>query len=63
MHVVIYLPSAFYSAIASTVVETLQAVNELRRSPAFSFEFVAKIRTRFPSPEFLFRPEPARARE
>jgi transcriptional regulator GlxA family with amidase domain len=42
MHVVIYLPSAFYSAIASTVVETLQAVNEVRRSPAFSFEFVAK---------------------
>jgi hypothetical protein len=43
MHVVIYLPSAFYSSIASTVVETLlQAVNEFRRSPAFSFEFVAK---------------------
>jgi transcriptional regulator GlxA family with amidase domain len=43
MHVVVYLPSAFYSAIASTVVETLQAVNEVRRSPAFSLEFVAKV--------------------
>jgi transcriptional regulator GlxA family with amidase domain len=42
MHVVIYLPSAFYSAIASTVVETLQAVNEVRGSKLFSFEFVAK---------------------
>jgi transcriptional regulator GlxA family with amidase domain len=44
MHVVIYLPSAFYSAIASTIVETFQAVNEVRRSPAISFEFVAKHR-------------------
>jgi hypothetical protein len=59
MHVVVYLPSAFYSAIASTVVETLQAVNEVRRSPAFSFEFVAKFRARFQSLEFLFPPEPA----
>ena len=42
MHVVIYLPSAFDSAIASTIVETLQAVNDVRGSPIFSFEFVAK---------------------
>jgi transcriptional regulator GlxA family with amidase domain len=42
MHVVVYLPSAFYSAIASTVVETLQAVNDVHGSPLFSFEFVAK---------------------
>jgi transcriptional regulator GlxA family with amidase domain len=41
MHVVVYLPTAFYSAIASTIVETLQAVNELGRSPAFSYEFVS----------------------
>jgi transcriptional regulator GlxA family with amidase domain len=42
MHVVVYLPAAFYSAIASTVVETLQAVNDVRGSPVFSFEFVAR---------------------
>ncbi len=42
MHVVVYLPSAFYSAIASTVVETLQAVNDVHGSALFSFEFVAK---------------------
>ncbi len=42
MHVVVYLPSAFYSAIASTVVETLQAVNDVHGSQLFSFEFVAK---------------------
>jgi transcriptional regulator GlxA family with amidase domain len=42
MHVVIYLPSAFYAGIASTIVETLQAVNELRGTSIFSFEFVAK---------------------
>ncbi|HEY4780665.1 MAG TPA: helix-turn-helix domain-containing protein [Chthoniobacterales bacterium] len=42
MHVVVYLPSAFYSAIASTVVETLQAVNDVHGAALFSFEFVAK---------------------
>jgi transcriptional regulator GlxA family with amidase domain len=44
MHVVIYLPTAFYSAIASTIVETLQAVNEVSRSSTFSYEFVAQQR-------------------
>jgi transcriptional regulator GlxA family with amidase domain len=42
MHVVVYLPTAFYSAIASTIIETLQAVNEVSRSPVFSYEFVSR---------------------
>jgi transcriptional regulator GlxA family with amidase domain len=42
MHVVIYLSSAFYSAIASAIVETLQAVNEVSESQIFSVEFVAQ---------------------
>lgn len=42
MHVVVYLPGAFYSAIASTLVETLQAVNAVRGSDVFTFEFVSK---------------------
>lgn len=42
MHVVLYLPEAFYSAIASTFVETLQAINGVRGDEAFSFEFVSK---------------------
>jgi transcriptional regulator GlxA family with amidase domain len=41
-HVVIYLPSGFYSAIASTAIETLQAVNDLRGRPIFTYEFIAK---------------------
>jgi transcriptional regulator GlxA family with amidase domain len=42
MHVAIYLPPSFYSAIASTIVETLQAVNSVGASPAFSFEFLSR---------------------
>ena len=42
MHVVIYLPSAFYAAIAATIIETLAAVNEVSSAKVFSFEFVAK---------------------
>ena len=43
MHVVIYLPASFYSAIASAVVETLQTVNAVSGTtpPPFSFEFVS----------------------
>lgn len=41
MHFVIYLPSAFYAAIAATIVETLQAVNDVRGEQLFSFEFVS----------------------
>jgi transcriptional regulator GlxA family with amidase domain len=42
MHVVVYLPPLFYSAIASSVVETLQVVNDVSGSEAFSFEFVSR---------------------
>jgi transcriptional regulator GlxA family with amidase domain len=42
MHVAIYLPSDFYSAIASTIAETLQAVNEVSGSQVFEVEFVAR---------------------
>jgi transcriptional regulator GlxA family with amidase domain len=41
MHFVIYLPSAFYAAIAATIIETLQAVNDVRGEQLFSFEFVS----------------------
>lgn len=44
MHVVIYLPSAFYSTIASAIVEVLQVVNDIDGSGPFSFEFVSKHR-------------------
>ncbi|HYZ83984.1 MAG TPA: helix-turn-helix domain-containing protein [Bryobacteraceae bacterium] len=37
----IYLPPLFYSGIASSVVETLQVVNDVTGSEAFSFEFVS----------------------
>lgn len=42
MHIAVYLPTAFYSAIASTIVETLQAVNDVSRSQVLSFEFVSR---------------------
>ena len=41
MHFVIYLPSGFYSAIASTIVEILQAINEFNEPKPFTFEFVS----------------------
>jgi transcriptional regulator GlxA family with amidase domain len=41
MHVAVYLPPLFYSGIAPSVVETLQVVNDVSGSEAFSFEFVA----------------------
>jgi transcriptional regulator GlxA family with amidase domain len=41
MHVVLYLPETFYSAIASAFVETLLAINGVRGDRAFSFEFVS----------------------
>jgi transcriptional regulator GlxA family with amidase domain len=40
VHVVIYLPLHFYAGIAATIVETLQAVNDLSGSETFTFEFV-----------------------
>jgi transcriptional regulator GlxA family with amidase domain len=42
VHIVIYLPSEFYAAIAATIIETLAAVNEVSDAKVFSFEFVAK---------------------
>jgi transcriptional regulator GlxA family with amidase domain len=42
MHVVVYLSSGFYAAIAATIIETLQAVNSVSGAEVFSFEFVAK---------------------
>lgn len=41
MHVAVYLPPRFYSGIASSVVETLQVVNDVSGSDVFSFEFLA----------------------
>ncbi|PSL33627.1 GlxA family transcriptional regulator [Chitinophaga ginsengisoli] len=41
MHFVIYLPPGFYSAIASTFVEILQAINSLNEPAPFTFEFVS----------------------
>ncbi|WP_394822460.1 GlxA family transcriptional regulator [Pendulispora albinea] len=43
MHVAFYLQPSFYSAIAAALVETLQTVNAVRASPAFSFEFVSRV--------------------
>src|SRR6201987_1109914 len=42
MHIVVYLSSGFYAAIAATIIETLQAVNSVSGTKTFSFEFVAK---------------------
>jgi transcriptional regulator GlxA family with amidase domain len=42
MHVVVYLSSGFYAAIAATIIETLQAVNSVSGTKIFSSEFVAK---------------------
>lgn len=41
MHVVLYIPPGFYSAVASAMVETLQVVNDVAGYPAFTFEFVS----------------------
>lgn len=42
IHVVIWLPTTFYSAVASTFVEILELVNNIKRAKMFSFEFVSK---------------------
>src|ERR1700740_3059112 len=42
MHVVVYLSTGFYAAIAATIIETLQAVNSVSGTEIFSSEFVAK---------------------
>jgi AraC family transcriptional regulator, transcriptional activator FtrA len=42
VHVVIWLPSNFYSAVAATMAEMLELVNTVRRAPVFSVEFVSR---------------------
>jgi len=44
MHVVIYLPTAFYSAIASAIAEVLQVVNDIDPAKPFTYEFVSRQR-------------------
>lgn len=42
LHVVIWLPSNFYSAVVSTLVEMFQLVNDVCRSQVLSCEFVSR---------------------
>ncbi|WP_170117009.1 GlxA family transcriptional regulator [Phyllobacterium sophorae] len=42
IHVVIWLPANFYSAVAATLVEMFELVNMIRRAEIFSFEFVSR---------------------
>lgn len=42
MHFVIYLPPGFYAAIAASVAEMLETLNQLRPEKPFSFEFVGQ---------------------
>lgn len=41
MHFVIYLPKGFYAAIAATIVETIQAVNDQLESDLITYDFIA----------------------
>ncbi len=41
-HIAVWLPSSFYSAVASTIVETLQIVNDVSGSAVFTYEFVSR---------------------
>lgn len=41
VHLVIWLPARFYSAVAATLIETLQIVNDFSETPLFSYEFVS----------------------
>jgi transcriptional regulator GlxA family with amidase domain len=41
-NIAIWLPSSFYSAVASTIVETLQVVNDVSASAVFTYEFVSR---------------------
>jgi transcriptional regulator GlxA family with amidase domain len=62
IHVVIWLPSTFYSAVAAALVEMLELVNAIRRAPAFSFEFVSRQvnATSTSGITFAAKPEPSR---
>lgn len=43
-HIAIWLPSSFYSAVASTIVETLQVVNDVSSTAVFTYEFLSRTR-------------------
>lgn len=62
MHFVIYLPSNFYSTIASTAAEVLQAINDLTQKNLFTYEFVSKESPAVAKTgvSFASKPQPAR---
>lgn len=60
MHVVIYLPPAFYAAIAAAIVETLQVVNQIRGEATFTFELVSRRGRSRSGVVFDARPKPTR---
>lgn len=41
-HITVWLPASFYSAVASTIVETLQVVNDVSAAETFTYEFVSR---------------------
>jgi transcriptional regulator GlxA family with amidase domain len=61
-HIAIWLPSTFYSAVASTIVETLQVVNDVSASPVFTYEFLSRTRQPVSTTgiRFLARAKPSR---
>lgn len=63
MHVAVYLPPSFYSGIASSVVETLQVVNDVSGSEAFSFEFVSSQPNAVSRSGICFRAKPRASRK
>jgi transcriptional regulator GlxA family with amidase domain len=62
VHVALWLPERFYSAVAATMVEMFELVNRIRREQSISFEFIS----RHPSPDstagisFRVRTRPSR---
>lgn len=55
IHVVIWLPATFYSAVAATLVEMFELVNTIRRAEIFSFEFVSRQAAASPSSGIVFQ--------
>jgi transcriptional regulator GlxA family with amidase domain len=62
VHIVIWLPIAFYSAVAATLAEMFELVNTIRREDVLSFEFVSRQPDAKASAgiSFATRPEPSR---
>lgn len=54
-HFIIYLPSGFYAAIASSIVEILQAINTVNESTVFTFEFVSNHKAAISRSDISFR--------